>query len=86
MLPFRVGPSTIHGNAGGGTGTGGEFADGDAVSGNWNGAYWHNVASWWYWYCRQHEFVFSTTTAGGTYNLGSGKIQATLFGDRSLPF
>ena len=79
-VTLRVGPSTINGT-GGGTGTGGEFDDGDVIgNGTASGTIQAGGIG-----TAAAEYVFSTTTAGGTYNLGSVN-PISLFGDRSYRF
>ena len=70
----HIGPSTINGS-------GAEFADGDSVtSGSATGTVsTGGVGS------AQNEFVFSTTTSGGTYDLALDGA-TTLFSDRTYRF
>lgn len=77
---LKVGPTTVNGT-GGGSGTSGEFADGDVLS---NGTASGTIASGGIG-TAANEYVFSTTTSGGTYQMAS-YTQLTLFGDRSYRF
>ena len=70
-----VGPSTL-------AGTGTEFADGDSLSGSGGGAATISTGGI---ATAVNEFVFSTTTAGGTYDLFSGTT-FNIFTDRTYRF
>lgn len=61
-----IGPSTIAGNGGGG-GAGGEFFDGDIITAAGNSAT-ATISSGGI-TAAANEFIFSTTTAGGVYNV-----------------
>lgn len=74
-VTIYIGPSTINGS-------GSEFADGDAVTGTGGGT--GTVATGGIGTAGD-EFIFSTTTAGGTYNL-YWQEQTTLFSDRTYRF
>ena len=76
----KIGPTTVNGT-GGGSGTSGEFADGDVLS---NGTASGTIASGGIG-AAANGFVFSTTTSGGTYQLGS-YTQLSFFGDRAYRF
>jgi len=70
-----VGPSTL-------AGTGTEFADGDSLAGSGGGSATISTGGI---ATAVNEFVFSTTTAGGTYDLFSGTT-FNIFTDRTYRF
>ena len=76
----KIGPTTLNGT-GGGSGTSGEFADGDSLS---NGAASGTIASGGIG-AANPEFVFSTTTSGGTYQMAS-YTQLSFFSDRAYRY
>jgi hypothetical protein len=77
-----VGPSTIAGT-GGGSGAGGEFFDGDIITATGNSAT-ATISSGGI-TAASNEFIFSTTTAGGVYNVHIFDALTTLT-DRAYRF
>ena len=74
-VTLYIGPSTLNG-------TGTEFADGDSVTGTGGGTGTVTTGGIG---TAGDEFIFSTTTSGGTYNL-YWQEQITLFSDRTYRF
>lgn len=71
-----IGPSTLNGS-------GTEFADGDSVTGTGGATGTVTVGGIG---TAGDEFIFSTTTIGGTYNLFNQSNQPVLFSDRTIRF
>ena len=78
---LRVGPDVIAGT-GGGAGTGGALADGDVI-GTGSGAATISTGGI---ATAENNFVFSTTTAGGTYQYYGSQDSLEFFDDRAYRF